>query len=181
MVWLTSYSLTPGPTSHAVAHWPATKISRSNSPTLVIAVHPYCPCTRATLEELSRVLAKCNRCPAVHLLFYRPLDQTESWARTGMWQSASTLPRTQIIEDKGGIEAKRFGLSTSGEAALYDAQGELVFRGGITSARGHAGDNYGEAAVVEFANTGLRPRSFTPVFGCSLLSSDTIRNVASTP
>jgi hypothetical protein len=61
---------------------------------------------------------------------------------------------------------------------LYDARGQLVFRGGITSARGHAGDNYGADAVAEFVNTGVRSRSLTPVFGCSLLSSDAARRVA---
>lgn len=178
MVWLMRYSLSPAPASRAALQWPATNITRPVGATLVTAVHPYCPCTRASLEELSRVLAKSNGRLAVRILFYRPLDKPSSWARTGTWKTAAALPATQVIEDTAGREARRFGLRTSGETALYDARGQLVFRGGITSARGHAGDNYGADAIVQFVNAKVRSRSLTPVFGCSLLSSDTVRNVA---
>ena len=35
-----------------------------------------------------------------------------------------------------------------GQTLLYDAGGTLIFSGGITGSRGHAGDNAGEAALV---------------------------------
>jgi len=33
---------------------------------------------------------------------------------------------------------------------LYDKLGQLVFNGGITSSRGHEGDNEGQDAIIVF-------------------------------
>jgi hypothetical protein len=41
------------------------------------------------------------------------------------------------------------------------------------------GDNYGADAIVQFVNANIRSQSpSSPVFGCSLRSSETPRNVA---
>ncbi len=51
---------------------------------------------------------------------------------------------------------------------IYDAAGQLAFEGGITSFRGHSGDNDGRDAIVALLR-GQRPqRRATPVFGCAL-------------
>jgi hypothetical protein len=54
---------------------------------------------------------------------------------------------------------------------LYDAAGRLRFSGGITAARGHAGDNLGRSAIVELLEGDSPTATATPVFGCSLLEA----------
>jgi hypothetical protein len=60
---------------------------------------------------------------------------------------------------------------TSGQTVLYDNEGALLFSGGITGARGHAGDNAGRTSLVELLNRGAAGRSRTSVFGCPLFAS----------
>jgi len=56
----------------------------------------------------------------------------------------------------------------------------LVFSGGITQSRGHAGDNAGENAIISLINTRAADQAKTPVFGCSLTEKKTGgRSVAS--
>jgi hypothetical protein len=78
----------------------------------------------------------------------------------------SAIPGVKLISDVGGTVAGQFHANTSGEVFVYDCRGKLCFHGGITSARGHAGDNVGESAVIDIA---LREKSDverSPVFGC---------------
>src|SRR5664279_4276966 len=58
--WLFQYVSTPGAQSAALTDWPSdSSIERAASgPTLVMFVHPRCPCTRASLAELERVVAR---------------------------------------------------------------------------------------------------------------------------
>jgi hypothetical protein len=70
--------------------------------------------------------------------------------------------------DQGGREAGLFGAATSGQTDLYDAHGTLKFSGGITAARGHAGDNAGRDALAAWISTGTAHRPGAPVFGCAL-------------
>jgi hypothetical protein len=60
---------------------------------------------------------------------------------------------------------------TSGQTFLYDARGTLLFSGGITGARGHAGDNAGRASIVALLNRAGAATTSTNVFGCSLFAS----------
>ena len=58
-------------------------------------------------------------------------------------------------------------MATSGHALLFDRDGRLLFRGGITPARGHEGDNFGASAIA--ARLAGRPaRAEAPVFGCPI-------------
>ena len=70
-----------------------------------------------------------------------------------------------------GQEARRFGAESSGYVVLYDGHRQLAFHGGITSARGHAGDNAGENVVLTLVAGGQAPLKETPVFGCGLLDN----------
>jgi hypothetical protein len=73
--------------------------------------------------------------------------------------------------DIGGRVARRFGAATSGQGLLYDRAGRLRFQGGLTSARGHAGDNAGSAAIVALAQGRVPDTVETPVYGCPLFAS----------
>ena len=60
--------------------------------------------------------------------------------------------------------------STSGQTILYGADGTLLFSGGITGSRGHAGDNDGRAGLVALLTRAGRGQTRTKVFGCPLVS-----------
>jgi hypothetical protein len=76
-----------------------------------------------------------------------------------------------VIFDPDGVEARRFGAETSGHTLLFAGDGRLLFSGGITASRGHAGDNAGESVIVALVNNQTPALTRTLVFGCSLAHS----------
>jgi hypothetical protein len=90
--------------------------------------------------------------------------------QTDLLASAAAIPGVVVVRDDEGVEAGRFRAATSGQTMLYDTAGTLLFSGGITSARGHAGDNAGREAVVSLLTTDEAARKETPVFGCPLFA-----------
>jgi hypothetical protein len=137
-------------------------------PTLFLFVHPKCPCTRATMEELNRIMASCAGRLTVHVFTYRPERTVEDWHLTDVWGSAVEIPGVSTRVDIGGKMAQAFGANTSGHALLYSTGGELLFTGGITSSRGHFGDNLGQQAILDVVLRRSIVRRSVPVFGCSI-------------
>jgi hypothetical protein len=133
--------------------------------------HPKCPCTRASIQELNRLLATCHDKTSVHVLFFRPKGEPPDWEETGLIKSAKAIPGVTVGLDYDGKIAKAFGVETSGFTVLYDPEGKLLFRGGITASRGHSGDNVGEASIVSILAGKDAVHRSTAVFGCSLLTS----------
>jgi hypothetical protein len=171
MVW--AYDNTPGMPATPQAEWPrASRLARAtNRPTLVLLAHPQCTCTRATLGELAEALARAKSLPKTYVVFLKPSTMPDGWEKTDLWTTAAGLPNATVIRDDEGLEAERFGAVTSGQTMLYDAQGRLLFSGGITGARAHAGDNAGRSAIVALLNSRPPANAFTNVFGCSLFAS----------
>ncbi len=161
----------PGSAGVAPDHWPMeSRIPLDASrDTLILFAHPQCPCTRASIEELNRILARSGGRLVAHVLFVQPTNAPADWLQTDRWQSAAAIPGVKVEADPEGRESRRFGASTSGYTVLYGPEGRLLFAGGITSARGHIGDNAGANLVVSLAAGKKVPLSHTPVFGCSLL------------
>jgi hypothetical protein len=171
----------PGVEANAPARWPAdSSLARSTAgPTLVMLAHPQCSCTLASLEELGESLARAEARPKTYVLFLKPEGFENGWEQTESWRIASALPGVTVVRDDSGHEASRFGAATSGQTFLFNAGGELLFSGGITSARGHAGDNAGRTELVSLLTRGSSPRArtqdggqsprnATSVFGCPL-------------
>lgn len=104
------------------------------------------------------------------MLFLKPSSVDAGWEQTGLWRQAAALPDVTVLRDDGGVEARRFGVETSGQAMLYDERGTLIYSGGITGSRGHAGENAGELALVALLTRGHAERRTASVFGCSLFS-----------
>jgi hypothetical protein len=75
-----------------------------------------------------------------------------------------------VQADLKGLIGKKFGAETSGYVLLYNPAGQLLFSGGITGSRGHAGDNAGEDAIIALVNGQNPGVTHTSVFGCSLLN-----------
>jgi hypothetical protein len=103
-----------------------------------------------------------------YVLFLKPAGSSDDWERTDLWQSAASIPGVSVVVDDGGAEARRFHAVTSGQTALYDVEGHLMFSGGITASRGHSGDNAGRSAIVSLLYAGGVERTETSVFGCPL-------------
>jgi hypothetical protein len=181
-VWLVSigagmsvlwrYKNTPGALADAPADWPAdARITRAvDRPTLVMFAHPHCPCTRATMGELARLMTEAGGRVDAHVLFLKPREMADGWERTDLWRRAESIPDVRVVSDVDGREAARFGATVSGQVLLYDPPGRLLFRGGITGARGHEGGNTGRSLLAAWIRTGNAPSRESRVFGCSLVN-----------
>lgn len=172
MVGLADYSTRAGVETTPPAVAPPAARGSSGKYQLLMFAHPRCPCTAASLAELSRVLARCGDRVDAQIWFYRPADQSDEWTRTALWRTAAAIPGVKTAVDIDGELADQFDARTSGSIALYDAGGTLRYHGGITASRGHEGDNLGKSALLgEILGT----RSHVggcPVFGCVLRRSD---------
>jgi hypothetical protein len=170
---LMRYENTPTGTAMTPRQWPAeSRLSRgSGGFTLLMFAHPYCPCSRASIEELNRLLVHCRAAVNPHVLFVRPPGVTDDWTKTSLRKRAATIPGVKVELDPDGREARLFGAESSGHVVLFDPAGRLLFSGGITAARGHAGDNTGEDAVIALINGQDTQTHHADVFGCSLLDS----------
>jgi hypothetical protein len=173
--FLRDYESTPGVAAAAPDRWPAdSRIRRATDrATLVMLAHPQCPCTRASIGELSRLMTQAQGRVTAYILFIKPPNFSTDWEKTDLWASAAAIPGVNVMVDDEGVEAGRFHSATSGQTLLYDAGGKLIFSGGITSARGHEGDNEGRSAVVSLLTTDEAGRNETPVFGCPLFAKGT--------
>jgi hypothetical protein len=167
---LLRYSATPGAQSDPPGTRP--ELAGWSPPagvhTLVLAIHPHCPCSRATLGELDAIMARCRGHLAARVLFVRPAGFDESWVRTDLWRHACRIPGASVAIDDRGREALSLGARTSGQVVLYDPAGRLVYRGGITGARGHQGSNAGRTAVIAAIEGGPNALDHAPVYGCPL-------------
>lgn len=130
--------------------------------------HPRCPCTRASIAELARIAAQVQGKLDAYVLFLKPQASGTEWEDTDLRRAASKIPAVKVLTDAEGAEAHRFGAETSGHTLLFGADGHLLFSGGITQSRGHAGDNAGESAIISLINDAVAESRETRVFGCSL-------------
>ena len=150
--------------------WPiSAQISRTPGlASIVVVAHPHCPCTRATVEELARLMAVLHNKAIATVVFVRPPGFSEDWEKTDLWRDAARIPDVTVLSDVNGMETSLFGAQASGQTMLYDAAGNLRFSGGITASRGHAGDSPGRSAILSIVNTGNSAKFQTSVYGCSL-------------
>jgi hypothetical protein len=177
--YLKDYENTPGgeTASHPAIFPSDSSIERdSELPMLLVFAHPHCPCTRATIRELAKLMTAAEGRLMARVLFIKPSDFSADWTQTDLWENAAAIPGVSVALDDAGSEAAIFGAETSGIALLYDRAGNLLFQGGITASRGHEGDNDGRRSIVDFvtkdtAISGRQqppPRGETFVYGCPL-------------
>lgn len=133
-----------------------------------IFAHPYCPCTRASLEQFGESAARFPAGAQPEIIFVTAGLAESEIANSPLVLRARELPRAQVRFDATGDEAKRFGVSISGEVLAFDPGGRLVFRGGITPGRGHQGTSTGQAELENIVHGRSPGPCATPVFGCHL-------------
>ena len=164
------YESRPAPRSALAQVWPEqTGLARNPSGfSLVIAVHPKCSCTRASVAELNKLmLGFGGRVHAVALVV-KPFELPDLWSESDVTARLREIPNVEVVRDLGGAKAGAFGAQSSGQTLLYDNAGHLVFDGGITAFRGHEGPSVGGETLKQLvAGTGVAGTR-TKVFGCSL-------------
>lgn len=170
MFILIDYSSAPGVPADVCDTWPSeTLLERNESATTVLVfLHPRCPCSRATVTMLARTLASSASNAEVRALFFCPADEPSTWAQTDMWHDVERIAPGAAILDTDGRESELFGASTSGHVLVFDKSGQCVYSGGITRGRGHDGDNPGSNAVRAVL-AGLSPTGDSfGVYGCPI-------------
>lgn len=168
------FDQTSGVGAQIRTRWPADSAipHAHDRSTLLLFAHPFCGCTGATLKELARILelrTPQSPQPVIRVLFVRP--NGSSWRSSPLWDRARQLGGAAVVWDDDGREARRFGVGTSGEVLLYGRTGNLLFHGGITGSRGHAGDNYGAEQLLAAVNSSQPAQIAQRVFGCALASA----------
>ena len=167
---LTAYELAPSQAGKSAVLWPKNqRISlHPNKPTLVMFVHSHCPCTRASLGELSILLTKCRGRVQTHVLLVKPPGKDDDWVQTDIGEQAMRIPGVNVVTDVDGVLADQFNAHTSGKTLLYDMSGQLRFSGGITVSRGHHGESDARRNIVNWILNGNDIKRTAPVFGCPL-------------
>ena len=167
---LEKYKATPGEQGVVRSQWPE-NTSVDFAPRVynfVLALHPHCPCSRATVGELARILDRLHVKVCLHVLVYRPAGSAGDWDSSTLLDEVAALSGARLHVDIDAAEAERFGILTSGGLVLYGVHGELLFQGGITPSRGHAGDTAAQDAIRERLLGQASTLYTAPVFGCPL-------------
>ena len=172
--WLMVYESTPGQAAANLKKWPqeSSITPATNLPTLLMFVHPQCPCSRASIAELTTIMTRVQGQVDAHVLFIKPTEFGIDWEKSDIWYSVIAIPGVKVSVDINGTEAKKFGSKSSGQTFLFAPNGNLLFNGGITASRGHIGDNEGQQAVVSLIQQGTSINTVTAVFGCDLSIAD---------
>jgi hypothetical protein len=171
MYGLVRYQMTPAALGQeAPSQWPSgLSFARSTDQlTLVMTVHPECPCSRASLNELAQLMARSAGRLNARILFVHPTNAPADWLNSDLWRQAKAIPNVTVSLDEDGHDAAAFGASISGQVMVYDTSGFIRFSGGITDSRGHEGDNAGLLSILSLVRNGKSQISTTPVYGCSL-------------
>jgi hypothetical protein len=154
--------------------WPLTS-SLVRSPgrmTLVMFVHPLCPCTRASLIELEELIDASSRhipnTVDAFVVFLSPSGAPAEWTESKLLDRVRARRGVTVVNDRDGAEGRLFHADISGVVALYDNRGRLMFSGGITAGRGETGENGGLRQVRALLSGEMSAAQDAPVFGCPL-------------
>lgn len=148
---------------------------------LVMFLHPHCSCSRSSVGNLNHIL---QTLPAdsdvdVDLYFFRPETVPADWHETTLWTEARRIPGAVCHVDPDGRRTTEFGVATSGHVLLFAPGGARVFSGGITSGRGHDGENPGGESLSRLlcglesafeSRLAIEQNSFA-VYGCEIVST----------
>ena len=175
IAYLARYENTPGESSNSypLVFPPDSRLEQnSERSTLIFFAHPKCPCTRASLRELSRLMTDLDGQMQAYVVLTKPENASADWAETNLRTRAEAIPNVRVLIDEDERETRLFQAHTSGLTLLYDRDGKLRFDGGITASRGHEGDNPGARAIFDIVTKDAGKTAETFVFGCLLHAKD---------
>lgn len=139
---------------------------------LVMAIHPKCACSRASLAELERLLLRWREQLRCEVFVYQPVDAPDDWSDTATARLANQLAEGGARTDPGGKEATSLGILTSGGVILYDSSGTPRYHGGLTPSRSHEGPSLATEAINSLL-AGQKPAvTHRPVFGCRIVNEE---------
>ncbi len=102
---LGAYHVRPGQPGKPLVRWPEGCPVRldPDRPTLLIFLHPRCPCSRASVAELASIAASYRGRFAAHAILYRPEGPSEDWdqAEAAATDEAS-IPGLRRWTDRSG-------------------------------------------------------------------------------
>lgn len=175
VVWwnMTAYSFQIDGEASPLDAWPdESQLSMAEDrPTVLLFLHPRCPCSVASLTELERAIAEtpADRQPRLLVLATVPAQHDAPWTESNNIRHSQQLPNVKVVIDVGGRESHKFGVASSGHVMAFAPTGELLFSGGVTQSRGHEGNNVGRASLVRaLAKNEAQTALQIPVFGCRL-------------
>jgi len=177
--YLLAFERTPGGEAPPAVTWPVELATNQDPhlPTLVVALHPRCSCSQATLAELDEAAKDFDRPFNAILLIDQPRGANYEWRQVSFYREAQQALHAKVVLDDDGLLAAHFGALTSGEVFLYSAEDRsskrsLLFAGGVTAARGMIGPNKGvEALKLAFQTNTHAQHASSPVFGCALFAT----------
>lgn len=137
-----------------------------------MAIHPQCPCSRASIANLQHLLDHHKTNLACDLYVYRPEAKPLEWSDTWTVAQAKRLPSIRVFDDPDGAAAQRFGVQTSGGVVLYSQEGVAVYYGGVTPSRGHEGPNAGLQAIEDALAGRTTSVVSRPTYGCPLVAAE---------
>ncbi len=170
--WWTGYEAAPGVVAPAPVVRPAdNRLGLAlDRPTLLVFVHPYCPCSPSSVAALKSLIERAPRDGPNHLdvrvVIVAAPGLPPGWEKAAVVRAVAGLDVKTYVDD--GAVAAEYSASTSGEALFYDAAGALRFQGGLTPRRGHAEAGPGVEAVLALLNGCVPAVSVAPVYGCPL-------------
>ena len=178
------HGVQPSDAGDPSARWPATSSMQPNiaRPMLLIFLHPRCPCSVASLVELEHLLTPLQGKVVTRAILYRPEGASNDWGGIPVPESIAAMRDVEVVRDPGGLEARRFGVRSSGHVLLFDPDGTLLFSGGITPARGHEGDSIGRDTIASLIVGKIRSGlCLAPVYGCPIVAETSRVELESIP
>lgn len=174
IIILAGYQSDAGAQGVAPVKWPAkSSVSRENGQkkdnTLLVFLHPQCPCSKATVHQLDLLLTKQNKKnTSAYAIFVIPKGLGSDFAQGDLYDQCRQIDGLKIVQDRDAIEANLFAARTSGQMYIYDKDGQLSFSGGITPGRGHEGDSLGLDRAKEILSTKAGQKTVCRTYGCAL-------------
>lgn len=169
---LLSYESKAALSGGTVQNWPLhTHVNRDGKTTVLMFLHPLCPCSSASLNQLDRLMAASGASLTVIVFFEQPGSVEDAWSHSSLQEQAASIPGVKVVLDKNQTEAKNFCAATSGETFLYTTGGKLLFHGGLTPGRGHEGDcdGYDRALSLIRGKSSVTTQE-NAIFGCALFN-----------
>ncbi|WP_286766000.1 MULTISPECIES: RedB [Rhodopirellula] len=175
MTQLVSYSSQPGKVGQSVPELLPCSLSGeepfrgADQTTVLIFYHPHCPCTRATIRCMERMIASFASQPNIVAYAFIPSGEVDSWIESETTDKLRSFGNVSIVADHDAKASRQFDVATSGHVLVYN-DARLSFSGGITPSRGHEGSCDSGAAFLNSINGESNQRVKWPVFGCAIVS-----------
>ena len=136
-VVLEVYAAAPGARGRSLPDWPQDCMIPIDGrhPTLLIFLHPLCPCSSASVDELTEIVGRCGDRVKLHAVLLHTISLEKEGASV-VERSLVDVPGMTIWPDEKGALARGFGVLTSVALLPHTIpQAILTFSGGITASR----------------------------------------------